>query len=113
MPGGIGQNGSIEWLVMGNKGNPHGPKGPHGDGFGGSIKDPRISFFKVQLRFLNQAAADAAWTARTQQVTANGDLVVTVQVPAQPPDNARTWQNVNNANDQPNVNPPWEVFVDW
>ena len=118
MGGGFGQNGSVAWLVKGNKGNGH-THTDQGNGRGGKIEDP-INSFKVRLRFRDPNDADAAWAAKQHlaawdKFDSNGkqlSYVVVLRVPAQPSDLNRTYGKVD-GNDEPNVNPPWEVLVDW
>jgi hypothetical protein len=110
MPG-FGQNGSVAWVVVGK----HGGKNvlsPHQNGFRGKIDDPPVKDFLVKLRFPNAGAAEAAWTSKGQQTLANGEFVVTLKVPAQPPNTNRTHENLD-ASNEPNVNPPWEIGIDW
>jgi len=110
MPGGIGQNGSVDWVVTANKGNIH-THTNQGNGHGGQIEDP-IDEFTVRMRFKDQAEADAAWAARTHG-DAYGRYVVMVKVPAaQPKDSGRIYTDLD-PHDEPNKNPPWEVHVDW
>ena len=109
MPG-FGQNGSVAWVVVGNKGNAH-VHAPHKNGQRGRIADPPVTHFWVRLRFKDAAAAEAAWANR-DEITAYGEFAVVVKVPAQPPDMNRTQLNLD-ADDEPIVNPPWEIGVDW
>ena len=114
MPG-FGQNGSVAWVVVGKvvggKRNEN-KLSPHPDGWRGKIEDPPIEHFWVRLRFPDAAAAKAAWDARVEG-EAYGEFVVILKVPAQkPPDATRTPENLD-AFDEPNVNPPWEIGIDW
>ena len=87
MPG-FGQNGSVAWVVVGK----HGGKNvlsPRADGLRGKIDDPPVKDFLVRLRFEDADAANAAWANR-EQTLANGEFVVILKVPAQPPDPNRT-----------------------
>jgi hypothetical protein len=109
MPG-FGQNGSVAWVVVGNKGNGH-VHARHKDGERGKIEDPPIEEFWVRLRFADAAAANAAWEHRVED-KAYGEFVVILKVPAQPVNTARTQLNLD-GDDEPIVNPPWEIGIDW
>ena len=109
MPG-FGQNGSVAWVVVGKHGGKN-VQSPHADGFRGKIDDPPVKDFLVRLRFADAGAANTAWENR-QQTTANGQFVVILRVPAQPRDPNRTPENLD-TNNEPNVNPPWEIGIDW
>ena len=110
MPG-FGQNGSVAWVVNGKRGNGHVHE-KHKDGQRGRIDDPPVKNFLVRLRFPNPAARDAAWANRDQVTLPNGEVLVTLRVPAQPVNAARKPDDLD-GNDEPNVNPPWEVGIDW
>ena len=109
MPG-FGQNGSVAWVVV----SKHGGKNVLGPGadFRGKIDDPPVKDFLVRLRFPNADAANAAWENR-QQTEANGQFVVILRVPAQQRDPRRTHLDLNPETNEPNVNPPWEIGIDW
>jgi len=115
MPG-FGQNGSVAWVVVGKvvggKRNEN-TLSPHPDGWRGEIEDPPVKNFLVRLRFADIAAADTAWADKVQQTLPNGEIVVILKVPAQPVNTARTPLDLNPDTNEPNVNPPWEVGVDW
>ena len=110
MPG-FGQNGSVAWVVVGKHGGKN-VQSPHSGGFSGKIDDPPVKDFLVTLRFADAAAADAAWAARVVDNRGPGKHLVTLRVPAQPRDPNRTHENLDTNND-PNVNPPWEIDIDW
>jgi len=99
------------WMVKGKRQNPHNHL-DHGDGRKGEIRDPAIEFFKVRMRFPSQTDADAAWAARIHG-NISGKYVVTIEVPAVLQDPARNYLTLNPAIDEPPVDPPWEVYVDW
>ena len=109
MPG-FGQNGSIAWVVVGKHGGKN-VQTSHANGFRGKIDDPPVKDFLVRLRFENADAANAAWANR-QPTEVNGQFVVILRVPAQPSNANRTNENLD-ASNEPTVNPPWEIDIDW
>lgn len=114
MPG-FGQNGSIAWVVVGKPGSVH-VQSPHKDGWRGKIDDPHnstVKHFLVRLRFANERAANDAWGDKGVDDQGPGKYLVTLKVPAQPRDETRTHLNLHPETNEPNVNPPWEIFIDW
>jgi hypothetical protein len=109
MPG-FGQNGSVAWVVAGNKGNRHDHE-DHKDGRRGEIQDPPFEEFWVRLRFKDAAEANDAWANRMVD-KAYGQTVVILKVKAQQINPDRTPDNLD-AFDEPMVNPPWEIGIDW
>ena len=113
MPG-FGQNGSVAWVVVGKPDSVH-VQSPHGAGWRGKINDAQdspVKDFLVRLRFADAVAANTAWENR-QQTEANGQFVVILRVPAQQRDPRRTHLDLNPETNEPNVNPPWEIHIDW